>query len=475
MTEQEELLYLLEEEYKDCARNSLLKFTEYTYKTYQANWHHINYAEILDKFIDRQIKNLMIFMPPQHGKSELSTRRTPAMILGKNPDCKIGVIAYNHTIAAKFNRDVQRIINTDEYKELFPLTTLNAKNIRTTDTYLRNSDEFEIVGYKGGLVSVGVGGALTSRTIDVLIMDDLYKDAQSAWSGTVRESVQDWYYTVGKTRLHNDSQQLLVFTRWHEEDLAGHLLSTEPEKWEVVIFPAIKVGNSTSIDPRSEGQALWQAKHSLETLEGIKKKNPIVFDSLYQQNPTPKEGLLLASSELKRFKRHQLTQSPDAIIVYCDIADEGDDNLAAPIGYIYGQDVYIVDVVFNQSPTEITQPMVAAAIINHKANKARFESNAGGKGYAQVIKTLIQGKSKCTIDWKATTQNKHTKIIMNSGQIKEHFYFLDDDEQSEEYRKYFHELTHYPKNGNIKHDDAIDSTAMLNEFINSGSSWGWHQ
>lgn len=455
------------------ARRTLQAFTEHTNHSYDANWHHVAYAKVLDKFIAGDIKKLMVFMPPQHGKSELSTRRTPAKILGHNPDCKIGVVAYNHTIASKFNRDVQRIINTAEYAELFPGTTLNAKNVRTMETFLRNSDEFEVVNRKGGLVSVGVGGALTSRTIDILIMDDLYKDAQSAWSSTVRESVQDWYDTVGKTRLHNNSQQLLVFTRWHEDDLAGHLLREEGDEWTVITFPAIKTSEPDEIDPRSAGQALWGEKHSLATLESIRKKNPIVFDSLYQQNPTPKEGLLIHHDELKRFKMDMLTAEPDGIVCYCDLADEGDDSLSMPVAYLYGNDTYIVDVVFTGEPIETSQAMVAQRIIKYKAHKARFESNAGGKGYAQKVKDLIQGASKCIIDWKATTQNKHTKIIMNSGQIKENFYFLADSEQSEEYRKFFYELTHYPKNGKVKHDDAIDSVSMLNEFISKANNWGW--
>ena len=455
----------------EIARRELLQFTKQTMPTYKSNWHHVSYANKLDQFIRGDIKNLMIFMPPQHGKSELSTRRTPAKLLGDNPDLKIGIVAYNHTIAAKFSRDIQRVITGEGYNDIYPQTTLNNQNVRTMDTYLRNSDEFEVVDKKGSLVSVGVGGGLTSRKLDIAIMDDLYKDAADAWSQVKREGVQDWYDTVLRTRLHNDSQQLLVFTRWHEEDLAGYLLKTEPEKWEVVLYEAIKTDNVTEDDPRELGKALWPEQHSLETLQDMQKNNPIVFDSLYQQNPTPKEGLLLSDGELKRFTMDKIKDSkPDGIVSVCDVADEGDDSLCHVVGFLYGQDIYITDVVFTKDPVEITQPSVASMLDRYNVDKTRFESNNGGKGYAQKVKELRQGRT--TIDWKHTSTNKHTRIIMKSGDVKEHFYFRSDIQNHEEYKKYLYELTHYSKNGKVKHDDAADATTMLAEFT-SKTNWGW--
>ena len=139
------------------------------------------------------------------------------------------------------NRDVQRIIDSREYAGLYPETRLNTANIRAAvGSWLRNSDEFEIVGRQGGLVTVGIGGGLTGRALDVLIIDDPYKDPKDAWSPTVRRSIQDWYDTVATTRLHNDSRQLITLTRWHQDDLAGVILKREPGEWEVVKFQAIK-------------------------------------------------------------------------------------------------------------------------------------------------------------------------------------------------------------------------------------------
>lgn len=439
------------------ARQDLLSFTKYTYDDYEANWHHILYAKKLDDFMNGKIKNLMVFMPPQHGKSEMSTRRLPAKMLGDNPSLKIGMAAYNHTIASKFNRDVQRIIESEEYQGIYPDTKLGGK-------FLKNSDEFEIVDKGGSFVSVGIGGSLTSRQIDIAIMDDLYKDAQSAWSQTVRQSVQDWYDTVLRTRLHNDSQQLLVFTRWHEEDLAGYLLRTEPENWEVVLFEAIRTDKKHEYDHREVGEALWPERHAIDELLKIKENNPIVFEGLYQQNPTPKEGLLFPESEMKRFEMALLTSEPDGIISVTDTADQGDDDLCQLIGYQYGNDIYIVDVMFTKEPIEVTQPRSAEMLDRYNVKVAHFESNNGGKGYAMKVKELKRGRT--VVKWKATTQNKHTKIIMSSGIVKNNFYFRKDIENHKEYKRYFYELTHYPVNGKVKHDDAADATAMLENAIN---------
>ena len=450
----------------ELSRRMFVDFVNYTMPEYIWNWHHISYANKLDDFINNKIKNLMIFLPPQHGKSELSTRRLPAKMLGDNPDLKIGVVAYNHTIASKFNRDIQRIITSTNYQEIYPETKLNQQNVRTMDTYLRNSDEFEIVGKKGSLVSVGVGGGLTSRKLDIAIMDDLYKDAADAWSQVKRESVQDWYDTVLRTRLHNNSKQLLVFTRWHEEDLAGYLLRTEPENWEVILYEAIKEKQHTPGDNRKLGEALWPQQHSLESLQKLRKNNPVVFDSLYQQNPTPKEGLVFSVEELNRFSKKQIKYTnPDGIVSVCDVADEGDDSLCNLIGFLYGDDVYIVDVIFTKESIEVTQPLVASMLDKYNVDRAQFESNNGGKGYAQNVKELKQGRT--SIIWKRTSQNKHTRIIMKSGDVKQNFYFLLDNEQHDEYKRYLYELTHYPNNGKVKHDDAADATTMMAEMLTS--------
>ena len=207
---------------------NLLSFTRYTLPSFIPAPFHVAYYEVLTRFAMGEIKKLMITMPPQHGKSEGATRRLPAFVLGQDPDKRIAIVSYNATKARKFNRELQRIMDDDRYYELFPQTLLAGQTSyqeqgKRSRNYARNADECEIVGYQGSFKTIGVGGSLTGEPVDMLIMDDLYKDAASAWSPVIRQNVADWYDTVASTRLHNDSQQLMVFTRWHMEDLAGRL------------------------------------------------------------------------------------------------------------------------------------------------------------------------------------------------------------------------------------------------------------
>lgn len=270
----------------ELARRNYFDFVKYLQPNYEFKWFHKLICDKLQAFDRGEIKKLMVFMPPQHGKSELTTRKYPAYALGKNPNRRMVVASYNATLASRFNRDIQRNIDSKVYNEVFPKTALNESNVVTvSDNYLRNSEIFEIVGYNGFLKAVGRGGALTGTPIDVGIIDDPIKDRAEAMSETIRETLWSWYQDVFETRLHNESQQILIQTRWHEEDLAGMLLKRDSD-WDVVVLEAIKESNY-DYDPRKKGEALWDEKHSLERIEKIKLTSPITFNSLYQQSPKP--------------------------------------------------------------------------------------------------------------------------------------------------------------------------------------------
>ena len=345
------------------SQENLLSFTRHTLPSFAPAPFHFAYYEVLTRFAMGEIKKLMITMPPQHGKSEGATRRLPAFVLGQDPDKRIAIVSYNAIKARKFKRELQRIMDDDRYYELFPQTLLAGQASyqeqgRRSRNYARNSDECEIVGYQGSFKTIGVGGSLTGEPVDMLIMDDLYKDASSAWSPVIRQNVADWYDTVASTRLHNDSQQLLVFTRWHMEDLAGRLLEQEgvydpienPQGWLLVSFPAIQNRPPSEQDPRAEGEPLWPERHSLEKLLEIKGRSPTVFESLYQQNPQPSQGLMY-----EEFTCYTDLPSRSYSVAYIDAADSGADYLCA-LFYKEAEDGnYITDVLYTKDPMEVTE------------------------------------------------------------------------------------------------------------------------
>ena len=203
------------EEAKKSARNHLSDFILWTKPDYQMEWFHKMLCEKLDRFASGEIKKMMVFMPPQHGKSEITTRRFPAYLLGRKPKTKVALGTYSATLASSFNRDIQRIIDNDDYHEIFPDTLLNESNVVSDSKggYMRNSEIFETVGHRGFVKTVGRGGSLTGTPVDIGIIDDPLKDRAEADSITIRQGLWSWYVDVFESRLHNDSQQLIILTR----------------------------------------------------------------------------------------------------------------------------------------------------------------------------------------------------------------------------------------------------------------------
>jgi len=479
MTKVEKLEYMaaLKERLLRESRSSLLTFTKATMPTFEPAGFHRHYYNVLTKFADGKIKKLMVFMPPQHGKSEGSTRRLPAFIVGKDPNRKVAVVSYSAPKARKFNREIQRVVDTQEYHEIFPNTLLNASQVTTiAGSWLRNADECEIVGHRGGFKTVGVGGALTGDPVDTLIMDDIYKDAKTAWSPTVRESVEDWYDTVAETRLHNDSQQLIVFTRWHEADLAGRLLEqqgvydavTNPRGWVVIIYQAIKMGKATEYDPREEGEPLWPERHNLEKLEAVRSRSPHVFESLYQQDPKPLQGLMYERS----FREYEIIPYSRKMVkkAYIDTADEGKDYLCG-ICYVETETAnYVTDILYTQKAMEYTEPATADMLTRQETKEGVIESNNGGRGFARAVEKQcrIIGNDKTAFKWFHQSDNKHIRIFSNSSAVQNLVYFPKGWDRL--WPAFYKAITTYMKVGTNDHDDAPDAlTGTVERRSKSGS------
>lgn len=469
-----ELEHLLELEQIDKSRDSLLEFTKYTMPEFYASHFHKTYYNLLDLFAKGDLKRLIVSVPPQHGKSEGSSRRLPAFIFGIDPNKRIALASYNATFASKFNRQIQRILDDPMYCKVFPNTTLNQSNVVTVaGSYLRNSEEFEIVGYNGFFKSIGVGGGLTGNSVDVMIMDDLYKDYADATSPTISEKVWEWYLTVVKTRLHNDSQELIVFTRWDSMDLVGrleeqgkvHTLLPSDDVHELIKtldkdifikinFEAIKLSEPNILDPREIGEALYPEKHNLKKLKSIQELDPGKFDALYQGDPRDKEGLLY-----NPFKTWNLNNLPQLKIVkaYTDTADQGDDYLACGV---YGvpinpkdPHIYLLDLYYTQKGMEITEKGTIDIHIKNHVRKSRVESNNGGRGFARVVKQAIN--SFCDVTWFHQSKNKIARIYSNSASVNNLIVMPEGWESK--YPVFYKHITKFKKDvAKNKHDDCAD-------------------
>lgn len=440
---------------------------------------HLTYYLILQAFAEKRLRKLIVSMPPQHGKSFGSTINLPAYIFGINPDCKMVIASYSAMLARKFNRSMQRQIDSDGYRLIFPDTSINSKNVVTTSNWLRNADGFEIINRTGYLRAVGREGTLTGTPADVLIMDDLYKDGMEANSPTIRESAWEWYTQVARTRLHNDSQELIVFTRWHEEDIIGRLLSIEPHKfilslsdldgifpntWAVINFEAIKESGPTEIDPRGYGEALWSGRHSVEKLLITKRLDPIGFQSLYQGDPKPIEGLMYSN-----FKTYEVIPHTKKAVCknYTDTADTGSDFLCS-ICYIETEiGCYVTDILYTDKPMEYTEVKTAEMLAENRTEVANIESNNGGRGFARNVEKQcrIMGDNRVRIETFTQSENKASRIFTRSAEVQNMLLYPSDWERS--FPKFAQAIKSYRKEGRNAHDDAPDAVTGIVEKIDN--------
>lgn len=477
------------------ARRNLLCFSRYMHPDMIVEPFHRVYYEILNRFAHKKIRKLIVQQPPQHGKSEGSSRKLPAFIAGLNPDAKQVIASYVSTIARDFNKDVQRIIDSREYRSLFPNTFLNGMN-GTASTYTRTVDAIDFVGHRGSLRVVGRGGPLTSKTVDVVIMDDIYKDYAEGNSPIIREAAWKWYVSVVRTRLHNDSQQLIVFTRWHEDDLIGRLeksgehiieartwadLENVPhDAWVRVNFEALKSKDPTELDPREAGASLWESRHSRKKLEAQRLLDPLQFECLYQGNPSSAEGRLYHGFRTYIDKKEwgQYVRSG----CYVDVADEGDDLLVAISYDIYVSDnqayneqtrcfepilfALVTDIEMTADNTEVTTVTVPELINRNGVQKAWIESNNGGAQFEKTIRKKVKAQTVAFYQ----SGNKESRILTASAMVNEQIIFPVGWEAR--FPRVYEHLTTFLRNfGANKHDDLEDAlTGIYEKEIADGNS-----
>lgn len=474
LTEDEEieLLLLKEMEAIDAARESFLDFVTYTKIDYQVNWHHALIAEKLDQFLSGQIRRLMIFTPPRHGKSELVSRRFPAYAFGKNPDVNIIATSYSADLASAMNRDVQRIIESEEYGRIFPQTKLDGKLIRAINQgrWLKNNDAFEVVGKRGVYRAAGVGGGITGRGADIAIIDDPVKDAKEAYSKTYREAVWNWYVSTLYTRLEKDAGILLTMTRWHEDDLAGRLMrlaqsDPESDKWEVINLPALL--ESTNIyDPRSKGEALWPAKYDSARLEKIRRNNTRVWLSLFQQRPSADEGNILKRQWFKFYR--EIPNRFDEVIQSWDMNFKAGKDNSFVVGTVWGRkgpDAFLLYRFRAQIGFAETLKAVARTCeMFPQARKKIVENKANGPGIVSILKKRYPGFIERDPDGSKEARGHEVAPIFESGNV-----YVPDPDKNPWVCEYIEECVSFPKG---EYDDQFDSTtqAIKELFLMNKSS-----
>lgn len=272
------------------AQESLIDFEIATDPRYEPNWHHELIAKELEHIEavgDEDYKILIVTVPPRHGKSRECSIDFPSWYLGRNPQHEIITASYSADLAHDFGGKTRDKLESPYYKAIFPNIRLKedeqAKGKWGIEQWDRSKEEWMATG--GGYVAAGVGGAITGRGANVLLIDDPVKNAEEAESLVMREKVWEWFRSTAFTRLHPGGVCIIIMTRWHMDDLAGRIISDAEfgPMTKVMEFPALAKDDDSY---RKKGTALWPERYDERALSQIKKVvGPYVFASLYQCSP----------------------------------------------------------------------------------------------------------------------------------------------------------------------------------------------
>lgn len=443
---------------------------QYTKADYQRGWFNEIVAAELQRFYEDVVAGrnprLMIMAPPRSGKSELFSRRFPAWVFGKNPDMQIIASSYSADLSSRMNRDVQRIIDDEQYQAVFPKTRLNGKNIVTVSgKALRNSEIFEIVGHTGAYRSAGVGGGITGMGADIAIIDDPVKDAKEANSPTIRDAVWDWYTTTLYTRLSPKSGVLLGMTRWHEDDLAGRLIEAmrgDGDKWRIVRFPAIAEEDE---EHRKEGEALHPERYDVEKLQGVRRAvGSHTWNALYQQRPTSKGGQILRGDWLPRFSIPPVFKR---VAMYADTAlktsEANDYSVLLLAGLAENGGVFVLDVQRGKwEGYELERRVIDFWNKHRRLNPVHFmiEDKASGTGLIQSLKRQQSIPVRAT----SPTKDKFTRVIEVQGYFESGYVHLPGN--AEWVSDFVKEMEAFTATNSHKHDDQVDAVVMaVNDLI----------
>ena len=434
--------------------------------TFQQGWfNRIIAAELQQFYFDVMAgkqPRLIIQAPPRSGKSELFSRRFPAWAFGQNPNLQMIAASYSADLSSRMNRDVQRIIDSEEYAGVFPETSFSSNTSASINSQknIRNSEIFEIAGHAGAYRSAGVGGGITGMGADIAIIDDPVKDAKEANSQTYRDSVWDWYTSTFYTRLSPKSGVLLGMTRWHEDDLAGRLLADMKnggDQWRVVSFPAIAEEDEQY---RKEGDALHPERYDLAHLIQIKKAvGSQAWNALYQQRPSSKGGDVIKRAW---FKRYSVLPLMRRVIIAGDTAQKVKQHndfsvfIVAGIGIDGG--LYIIDLIRGKwEAPELERKLEDIwnkYRASHKAQSVYIEDKSSGTGLIQSI----QRKRNIPIKGVQVDADKYTRVLGIQGFIESGYVFLPDG--AEWVEDFLSECEKFTATDSHKHDDQVDTLTM---------------
>lgn len=400
-----------------------------------------------------------------------------------NATCRFLHLSYSDMLVNDNSNTVRQIMMEPLYTNLFPNSALEKEKGSSNRWKTKAGGELYAVSTQGQVTGFGAGKVdevdeddsdpfiIGDETLNAMlnqidakknifqgaiIIDDPLKP-EDALSDVTRERVNQRFENTIRNRVNSrNTPIIIIMQRLHEHDLCGYLMEKEPDKWRVLSLPAL------SVNEEGEEVALWPLKHTVEELHELRALDPLVFDTQYMQDPTPKEGLMY-SEGFGTYKPEQLLDiirgQKSVSCNYTDTADTGADNLCSICFIDTPEYAYVTDVLFTDEPMEYTEPATARMLTRNKVKKARIESNNGGRGFARNVQRLLKTANhnySTRVEWFSQTKNKFVRIFSYSAMVQNTVLFPEGWEKK--WPKFHSALMGYRKDNRARtqHDDAPD-------------------
>ena len=442
----------LEEKRKESAiKNDFMSFVKYVWPDFIEGSHHKIMAEKFNKVATGDLKRIVINMAPRHTKSEFASYLLPSWMIGKNPKLKIIQATHTTELAVRFGRKAKNLIDSQEYQKIFQ--TKLREDSKAAGRWETNEG--------GEYFAAGVGGSITGRGADLLIIDDPHSE-QDALNTNALERTWEWYTSGPRQRLQPGGIIVVVMTRWNTKDLTGKLINAQKEakadQWEVIEFPAILPND----------KPLWPEYWKLEELEGVKAGLPIgKWNAQYQQNPTAEEGSIIKREWWQLWDKdlpplHHVIQSYDTAFLKKETADY---SAITTWGVFYptedsGPNLILLDVVKDRFEFPELRRVALEQYNYWKPESVIVEGKASG----MPLTFELRKQGIPVINYTPSRGNdKHARVnavapLFESGQI-----WATDDKFSEEV---IEECAAFPYGD---HDDLVDSmTQAVMRFRQGG-------
>lgn len=422
----------------------------------------------LQDLADGKLDFLGISLPPRVGKSTLCIMFM-TWIMGRNPDAASVMSGHSDKLTDGFYREILSIITDSSqylWKDVFPNVEIADNSAKNETIDLNKKKRFptmtcrSISGTLTGAVEIGTGG--------VLYVDDIIEDLEESLNPQRLQAKYDAYLNQLKDRKKLGALELMVGTRWNVFDPLGRI-QAQYEGNDRYRFRVISAVND---DGESNFEYDYGVGFDTAYYRDMKESiDPATWAAKYMGRPYIREGLLFPEDELLTYNGVLPDGDPSKLAV-CDVAWGGGDSLSMVFAYVFGQDVYIHDVIFNRGDKNVTYPVVIGRMKQHEIHKARFEANNGGSEYASYVDAELRklGVHVNIFSRRApSTQSKLARIIQFAPDIKK-FYFIAEEHRSKEYREFMREVTTFVQTGKNPHDDSVDSLSQLADELYHGKT-----